>query len=186
MILFVCTGNIHRSAAAEAIFRARMEAASGSARAPRVSSAGTRAMVGYPIAPETASVLAELHVSATGHVARQLTPAIAQSADLILTAETQHRDQIIAEHPRLLRRAFTLREFARLGRAVPVAALPADLAARVQAVAALRGRVDRGPDSDDIADPVDRPLSVVRDRILEVQEAVEVVVRLTAPAKESG
>lgn len=107
-ILFVCTGNICRSPTAE-----RLASALGGDEL-RASSAGTRAVIGHPMHPESAEVLRRLGGDPKGFVARQLKPAIAADADLILTMTTMHRDYVLEYAPRQLRRTFTLTEAVRL------------------------------------------------------------------------
>jgi protein-tyrosine phosphatase len=78
------------------------------------SSAGTGAMAGHPIQPYAARVLEELGGDASNFAARQLTPAIAADADLVLTMTRAHRDDVLKLAPQQLHRTFTLREAARL------------------------------------------------------------------------
>jgi protein-tyrosine phosphatase len=73
-------------------------------------------------------VLAELGGDVSRFVARQLTPAMAASADLVLTMTKAHRDAVLKLAPQQLHRTFTLREAARLrleGDARNIADLPA-------------------------------------------------------------
>lgn len=93
----------------------------------RVTSAGTRAVIGDPIHPEAAIVLEKLGGDASSFAARQLTPRVASDADLVLTMTRAHRDKVLELSPRLLRRTFTLIEASRLV-AVFGAANVADLA----------------------------------------------------------
>lgn len=80
----------------------------------RSSSAGIRAVIGYPIHYEAALVLEELGADTTGFAARQLTTKIASSADLVLTMTRAHRDSVLELAPHMLHRTFTLVEAARL------------------------------------------------------------------------
>ena len=111
-LLTVCTGNICRSPLAEALLRERL--------APldvRVSSAGTRALVGYGMTPEAAQLAADYGVpEVAAHRARFLTEGLLETPDLILAMSREHRRAIVDLAPRRLRSTFTLREFARLAR----------------------------------------------------------------------
>ncbi len=78
------------------------------------SSAGTHAVIGHPIHPHAAEVLAELGGDASDFAARQLTPKIASGADLIVTMTRAHRDTVLEIAPGKLRRTFTLCEVSRL------------------------------------------------------------------------
>lgn len=177
-MLFVCTGNVCRSPVAERVMRSRL--APGLPIA--VSSAGTMGLSGYPIDPPSALALRELGGDSEGHVARRLTYEILAGADLILTAESKHRSAIVRDEPVLLRQAFTIREFGRLGQTIP-AALPEPvteegLRERVWEVAGQRGWADPPhPGQDEIGDPFGAPLEVARDRARQVAEGVEGVMR---------
>ncbi|XVA01283.1 low molecular weight phosphatase family protein [Prescottella equi] len=115
-LLFVCTGNICRSPIAERL------ASAWSARSDTidltVASAGTRAVVGSPMEPKAAQVLSDLGGSPDGFVARQINPAVASSADLVLTMTEEHRDAVLKLSPRHLKRTFTLLEAAHIARAL--------------------------------------------------------------------
>ena len=112
-----------------------------------VSSAGTHALVGHPVEPTAARVLEQLGGDPSGFAARQLTPAIAADADLVLSMTTAHRDDVLKLAPHQLHRTFTLREGARLvseGNALRIADLP-----EIRAQFPASG-------SDDIPDPIGR------------------------------
>jgi protein-tyrosine phosphatase len=145
-ILTVCTGNVCRSPMAELLLRDWADPRAGL----QVSSAGTQALVGRTVDDGTAAVLRQLALDPTRHRARQFTPAMAADADLILTAERAHRDQLIHDQPNAFRRTFTMAEFARL--AVRVSST--DAGAAVAAVAAARAGAGPVPQAeDDLPDP---------------------------------
>jgi protein-tyrosine phosphatase len=166
-ILYVCIGNVCRSAFAERLTRREIERRPAfRPRRVQVSSAGTRARTGELMHPYTARLLWTWSADPAGFVSRRLTPALLRDTDLVLTATGQERDDVVGLLPATLRRAFTVNEFARL--ATRVDEPPgrrgddaADRARRVVAAAlALRGRVpvdaplpDGSPVPDDIADP---------------------------------
>lgn len=79
-----------------------------------MSSAGTQAVIGHPMHPDAARVLGNMGGEPSGFRARQLTPRIASSVDLVLTMTRAHRDVVLELSPRQLRRTFTLNEAARL------------------------------------------------------------------------
>lgn len=105
-VLFVCTGNICRSAYAER--RARY-------LVPDVEfvSAGTHAMRGWGVDDDMALELAARGGSADGFVAQQLTAALARSADVLLCATREHRAYVAEEWPDLLNRTFVMKPYAR-------------------------------------------------------------------------
>jgi protein-tyrosine-phosphatase len=165
-VMFVCTGNVCRSALAERLARAYLDEVLGSdSAAIAVRSAGTRAVPGAGVHPATALVLAGLGGDPAGHVARRLVDEMAIGADLTLALSRGHRRAVLKAAPRALARTFTLREAADL-----VSFLPTDLAlpgdtfadrcrALVEHMAAARSR--RSADAhDDVPDPIAEPLEV--------------------------
>ena len=93
-ILVICTGNICRSPIAEGLLRDALRAPVRRRRRPSVSSAGTSGLEGSGAMPESVQAAAELGVDIAGHVARRLTPDIADGADLLLCMAREHRDML--------------------------------------------------------------------------------------------
>jgi protein-tyrosine phosphatase len=156
-VLTVCTGNICRSPFIERALQAELDRSWGPG-VVEVRSAGTGALVGDPMNAPAVTVLEAAGYSADGFVARALTPEIVASADLVLTATRRHRGLVAQMHPRALRYAFTLREFADLISDVPRDAYAADDAGehvRALVLAAAGRRGMRPPLSDENADIVD-------------------------------
>lgn len=111
-LLTVCTGNICRSPFAERMLQSELDS-----RHPGqflVGSAGTEAMVGNGMEAESAELLATFGGSADGFVSRQLTPAMLAETNLVIALTVDHRDAVIRMSPRMLKRAFTLVELARI------------------------------------------------------------------------
>ena len=133
-LLFVCTGNLCRSAVAEGLTRAWLARTTiGGPGRVEVLSAGTRAPVGEPMDRSSAAALTRLGGDPTGLRATALTPELAASADLVLTMTRDHRRAVLGMAPRGLRRTFTLLEAADLVGEADVrdlAALPLDERAR--------------------------------------------------------
>src|SRR3954452_7973623 len=160
-VLFVCTGNICRSALAERLGRAYLDEALGEdADLVRLTSAGTGAVVGSAMHPDSALVLEGLGGQSAGFVARQIeAPAVAE-ADLVLTMTRQHRRTVLQILPRALNKTFTLREAASIAVHLDGEAPGADFAERTRAtvrqLAAARSRAS-GED-DEIPDPIGLPL----------------------------
>ncbi|GAA1962023.1 low molecular weight phosphatase family protein [Agromyces allii] len=111
-VLVVCTGNICRSPVAAQVLAARLSAAGFDE--VRVSSAGTNALAGEPMTREAAELSRSFGADPSGHAARQLTAETVLDADLVLTATRAHRAKVAELVPRAARRAYTLREFARV------------------------------------------------------------------------
>lgn len=111
-ILTVCTGNICRSPVAERLLQAGLDQVRPGAF--QVRSAGTRALVGEPVQPASARIIKTYGGTPAGFAARQLTPPILRQADLVLTMAAGHRGEVLQLDPSLLKRTFTIREFARM------------------------------------------------------------------------
>lgn len=79
-----------------------------------VTSAGTRAMVDDPMQPISADIVRTFGGSPDHFAARQLTPRILRSVDLVLTMTSAHRGEVLQLDASLLKRTFTIREFARM------------------------------------------------------------------------
>lgn len=174
--LFVCTGNICRSPAAELLFRTRIGALPIAA-----SSAGTSGLAGHGMDAPSALAVTEFGVEPSGHVARRLTPAMLAGADLVLTADAGHRSIMMRAEPLAYRRMFTLREFARLGAGLPPMdgeITPTALRERVAVIAQQRGWADvAAPGGDDIGDPFGAGLAMARSTVHAVSAAVDGVIR---------
>jgi len=97
-LLFVCSGNICRSAAAEYYCRKALretgKASDPEAAGFRVISAGTYMLEGNVPPPEVVSILASDGIDASGHRSRALTAALVEKADEIYVMERAHREII--------------------------------------------------------------------------------------------
>ncbi len=174
-VLYVCTGNVCRSAAAQQLLRHHVVPADDL----EVVSAGTGALEGHGVDAPTATALRELGVSPDGHEGVWLTETMIKQADLILGATTEHRDRVLRLVPATMRRAFTMREFARLGQDVEGATDHAARADVVRAVAGMRGQVaPAAPGADEIGDPFGAGLEAARAMVVQVDATVAATTRL--------
>lgn len=165
-ILFVCTGNICRSVFAQRLGDEWLQETLGAeADAFELESAGTRAVIGSEMHPDSALVLRGYGVEAGDFRARQLTAEQLARADLVLTMTKAHRKHVLGLAPRAMARTFTLREAAELLDLLgDEAAEPgADFVNRarnlVTALADARSRRRNGGD-DDVPDPINQPAEV--------------------------
>jgi protein-tyrosine phosphatase len=175
-VLFVCTGNICRSPAAEFLLRAGLGADAGI----DVTSAGLRARVGQPVAPPMAALLRARGVDRTGFQARQFLPSLVTPATMVLTMTVDQRVAVVSRAPTAVRRTFTLREFAALALLTgpPESRRPADrLTELVAAVPRARARRVPGLD-DDIEDPFGRPAEAHARALTLVAAAVKDILSL--------
>ncbi|WNB85216.1 low molecular weight phosphatase family protein [Cellulomonas sp. ATA003] len=148
-----------------------------------VASAGVGAVVGAPVPPQMAALVEGVGVSVDGFAARQLTEAILRESDLVLALTKAHRSKIVALHPGVVRRTFTLRELARLASGVDPADLPAGttadrLRALIPLAAAQRGLQAGATADDDVVDPWGRSDEVFAQSFDELRPAVATIARV--------
>ena len=155
-ILMVCTGNICRSPMAEQMLRQKF--AQRNIKNVVIDSAGVFAMVGQTMTPETAVALSNAGVKPSKHAARQTTTEMLASYNLVLTATTEHRAEVVRTLTRANRYTYTIKEFANLVSYVanpdPDVELPTptDLADKLLSASMARGYAPEVSQAD-IEDP---------------------------------
>ena len=164
-ILFVCTANICRSPAAEALARARFGGGEH-----RFASAGFL-FEGRPAEPDMVRALQAAGVDANDHVSRIIGPSYAQEADLILTMESKHVQDIGVMSAEMFARTLPLTEAAQRlsGRRIPVATLVAELEGRD-----AMSYFDSGWD---VEDPYKRSKRKYRKAVEQISGLVDTVLR---------
>jgi protein-tyrosine-phosphatase len=178
-LLFVCTGNVCRSAAAERLLTSWNRRGQ---HAIEVSSAGTRARPAQPIHPGTEEALGRHGVRAGGFRSRRLSERDVDRADLVLTMTALHREEVVTVNPRGLRKVFTLKEAALLCAAIPAGRLDVATAGRrgplftdvlgeARSTAGRLLRVDY-----DIADPINGSAQLHVEVIDEISAALTAVL----------
>lgn len=111
-VLFVCTGNICRSAAAAVSARFLLEEYE---KSWIIESAGTGAVVGNGIDPDIATALLEFGIGGLDvHVAKQASFEILNAADLIVVFDESHFSWVVAEVPELVSKLIPFRKLAEL------------------------------------------------------------------------
>ncbi len=108
-LLFVCSGNMCRSALAEH-YAARALREMGRSDVS-VASAGTLGMVGQPPFPLTLVVAEEGGLDLSAHRSRALSPYLVKEADAILVMTPGHREQILELHPAAEKKTHLLGSF---------------------------------------------------------------------------
>jgi len=186
-VLTVCTGNVCRSPAAERLLLARL----GDGAGVVVSSAGTHALAGAPMTPQTAELVVQHGGDPGGFRARQLDADLVTRADLVLTMTRAHRAAVVDLAPRAVGYTFTLRELARI-----VATLPSPVARHVGRPASehlrslrdvARGRraAPADPADDDVSDPYGRGGAAYGRTFDELVPAIDALTAAALPAHRS-
>lgn len=181
-ILCVCTGNVCRSPAAERLLAARL------GEAVSVSSAGTHALIGKPVSPPMARLIADAGAEPRGFSARLINEALVRRADLILAMAHDHKAMIAEEWPAAVRRLFTLKELQRLLGEIDTERLPTGpvdvrLRSAIPLATAQRRRVD-DPSLDDVTDPYGRSDETYLRAFTDIDRAVDRIARVVAPDRD--
>lgn len=161
-VLFVCTANICRSPWLEITARAQAGAA-----ALEFASAGTHGFVDRPMDEVMAQTLPP--GAADGFRSRALDHNILAAADLVLVAETRHRTHILREQPAMVRRVFTVGQFA-------FAALDNPGLYGRELVQTLGARRTPALPEHDIADPYRKGLDAAREGAGTMSTMLSVIV----------
>ncbi len=163
-ILVVCTANICRSPLAELLLTDRLDQ-----RRFEVASAGVRGWRDQPMDEAVQHEARRLGLDPSEFRSRPLLAEHITSADLVLTATKEHRAGVLELAPTALRRTYTLREFAVLGRRSGIGA-PEDVVREVS-----RNRSFAGPDID-VPDPYRADVGMHREVADLIDEATAAVV----------
>jgi protein-tyrosine phosphatase len=178
-VLLVCTGNICRSPIAEGFLRSVL--AARGIDGVNVESAGTSGLDGYPASPDAVDALVERDVDISSHLARRMTRRMAESADLIVTMASGHREAVARLAPTSADRTFTLVELVHLLDRTRVSEGGGDaaeqLAAAVSAARASRDAgLSRGLSDEDISDPLGLGPETYRTVARQIEKLVERLV----------
>ena len=115
-VLFVCTGNLNRSAMGAALFRrwAEWYLPAPLASQVTISSGGLSAPVGARVPASTAAIAGKLGADLSRHRAAQLSESAVRSARLVLVASRDQIDGVLSLAPSALNSTLTIREAGRL------------------------------------------------------------------------
>lgn len=162
-ILFVCTGNIARSASAQYL--------SQNLSAPDsewiFDSAGTGAVVGAPVARYIDSELAMRSAPFHNHQAKQVTQKLVAESALVLVMEKEHLDWIVHEWPQYRTKIHLLKEMQRL---------QSRAGRRADPVSYMMQQDSEPLREDAIADPYGKGRQASHEAVLEIEEAVNVLI----------
>ncbi|GAB3630729.1 low molecular weight phosphatase family protein [Microbacterium shaanxiense] len=187
-ILIVCTGNICRSPMAEILLRRSLDSLG-----VRVHSAGTQALVGYEMTTPAQEIAIKLGAdpdAASAHRARYLIEPLLFDSDLILTMTVEQRERVVQMAPRVMKRTFTVPEFARLAAGMDAAMVRGDAsispAARLRNAAVLvndRRMLSPAREvDDDVIDPYRRDRAVYEQSASQITPGLHAVQRITTAA----
>lgn len=173
-VVVVCTANVARSPLVERLLRSEFDAL-----APfsfTVRSCGTRAVAGRPMADGTRHILRSRGIRSDGFASRQLSAETLRTADLVLTAEVRHAEQVVDVSPGLLKKTFTVLELARIAAQNPIEAVDArEFIRRASALRFVAADADRA--TLDLTDPVGHDPSAFVDLERQLGDAAGTIAR---------
>ncbi|MCS6711611.1 hypothetical protein JSY14_06060 [Brachybacterium sp. EF45031] len=170
-VLFVCTANICRSAYAEILLQWLVPSLD-------VRSAGVYALRGTPMDEPMKGEVERRGIPAPDKRGHQLRPSDVAEADLILVMDENHREFLLQEYPRSLKKVGLLGAIDTL---VPIVGTGDVL--RTSHVAAWARQPARAEDA--IEDPYRKPREVVERVAATLTQKVEVLADLIAPLEHS-
>lgn len=179
-ILFVCTGNICRSAAADALASMYFR------HAPiHVSSAGIRGLINHPIQPTVGTILLNAGIDASSFRSQRLTNSIAMKQDVILCFEKRQRSSIVSLAPSMVKHTYLLTDFANMCRYADINGMipNSDIAGRIRYIDSisqmLRAHVPEGADIDD---PYGKQEEDYQRAVYETAMALKMIIVPSRPA----
>ena len=108
-IMFICTGNICRSAMAHWMLQKKVEERN---KDIKVYSCGVYAENGDTPTKEAIQVMKEYNVDLTKHKATNIKNSNIEEMDIILCATLNHKNMVISMYPELKDKIFTMKEYA--------------------------------------------------------------------------
>lgn len=169
--VFVCTGNIARSASGEVISK-HLAAEYGLEDKWIFSSAGTGALVGHGVYEHVANELIKRGYNPEGFASRQLNEQIIENATIILVAEKVHADWIVREWPQHHAKIKLLKQVARIR----------EDARRAEPLSYLYSHGARPLDTDRLEDPYRRGPAAAKVAVDEVEQSLRIILPWLAQA----
>ena len=110
-VMFICTGNICRSAMAEVILKDKVSKDSKLKDKIQVFSAGTFAEDGEMSTEDAIEVMEEYGINLKEHRATNVASSNIKEMDIILCATVSHKMMLIRMYPELKDKIFTMKEY---------------------------------------------------------------------------
>ena len=110
-IMFICTGNICRSAMAHVMLE---DKARKQNKDIEVYSCGVYAQNGDISTEEAIETMEEYQIDLKKHRATNIRSSKIEDMDIILCATTAHKNNVINMYPKLSNKVFTMKEYARI------------------------------------------------------------------------
>lgn len=162
-VLFVCTGNIARSASAQYLATTKISPAAEWV----FDSAGTGAVVGSGVAPHIDRELDARDVNYGSHKAKQVTEKLMAQSALVLVMEKDHLRWLVHEWPQHRSKIHLLGQMARMQKGA---------GRRVDPVAYMQQHVEEPQAADEIADPYRRGEAAAQKAVQEVENALDIII----------
>ena len=160
--VFVCTGNVARSAAAE-IIASQLSEEYGLTDDWIFTSAGTSALSGSRVYRHVGKQLDERGYDIAGYRAKQLTEDMVERATLILVAEAEHADWIIREWPQYHHKVHLIKQ---------VANLKQEIGSEAEPISYLYSHNQAPRTSDNIGDPYRQGKEAARIAVDEIENSL--------------
>ena len=160
--VFVCTGNVARSAAAE-IIASQLSEEYGLTDDWIFTSAGTSALSGSRVYRHVGKQLDERGYDISGYRAKQLTEDMVERATLILVAEAEHADWIIREWPQYHHKVHLIKQ---------VANLKQEVGSEAEPISYLYSHNQAPRTSDNIGDPYRQGKEAARIAVDEIENSL--------------
>jgi len=160
--VFVCTGNVARSAAAE-IIASQLSEEYGLTDDWIFTSAGTSALSGSRVYRHVGKQLDERGYDISGYRAKQLTEDMVERATLILVAEAEHADWIIREWPQYHHKVHLIKQ---------VANLKQEVGSEAEPISYLYSHNQAPHTSDNIGDPYRQGKEAARIAVDEIENSL--------------
>ena len=108
-IMFICTGNICRSAMAHRLLEKKLK--EQNRKDIEVYSCGIYAETGDGPTEEAIQVMKDMEVDITKHRATNIKKSNIQEMDIILCATNSHKNMVISMYPELKEKTYTLKQY---------------------------------------------------------------------------